>query len=130
MHASTVQFAALLMATITGLVWMKVMGILMIYPLIYHAPFPGSFLKVSFVTQVLAIISIGLQLVCPPPETRVDLEKVPLVALVVALAFFYVLASLFFGGSLRLSYQFQRGRRMPWRRLEEGGASDPLGLSG
>lgn len=115
-NLTILQFSTLLLSMLLYIGWIKVMFALMVYPLLYVSPFPGSFLRASFIAQVLSVAGIACQMAAAPPQ---EFSDVPTIGVVALLASLYIFSSLFFGTFLFLSYKFQRQRKMPWRRLDE-----------
>lgn len=108
------------LAWLLGLVAYKAIMVFMLYPVLFRAPFRGSFVRVAFVVMVLLFSVVGIFALL-----GVEISTLPLHFLLPFVAFSYVVSSLMLGVFLRVNYQMHRDRWVPWRRLDEESPTPP-----
>lgn len=107
-------------AWLLGLVGYKALMVFMLYPVLFRAPFSGSFIRVMFVAMGFFL---GAGLIA---ATFLDISGKPYSYLFFPfVAFSYVFSSLLVGSFLRLNYMMHRNKRVPWRRLDEDSPAAP-----
>lgn len=96
-----------------GLIAYKALFVFMLYPVLFRAPFPGSFFGVAFVVTVLLSAILGVLALLGTLST-----PLPPRTLIPFLVISFVVSWLMLGVFLRINYWMHRDRWVPWRRLD------------